>query len=363
MPLPEARVIICHGDDEIAIAQYIRTLEAEIRSDPMGDVNLTCLDVKTAGDNEVATAIMSAPFFAARRLVVLENPLPVLRGRGGGDEDEAENSLREPEPAGSPEKKQKLITLLEGVPETTLLVLIIEDQQAWDKKSKSMEWTVLKPSHYLVKWANAQNGGALLQPYLLPKAQEMPGWLAKEAGKRGLKISPRAVAELVQYVGNDTRLALMELEKLDMYLGERRTIEPEDVTSICTFTSTATIWQLVDAIGAKQVNRALEIHRQLLETMDEHEIFPLIIRQFRLLIMTREVLDAHVTGNNEVAARIGVAPFQAGNLVTQASRFTRDGLSAIYHRLMEIDEADKSGVTDLPALVDALIIEAAGESR
>ena len=46
MPLPEQNVIVCHGDDEIAISLYIRALEHEIGDDAMADANISRLDGK-----------------------------------------------------------------------------------------------------------------------------------------------------------------------------------------------------------------------------------------------------------------------------------------------------------------------------
>ena len=248
--------------------------------------------------------------------------------------------------------------MLGNAPDSTRLVLAIADNPVWNSKTRQYKWEVLKESHYLIKWMKDNPGRAELRTFSLPRPQDMPGWLTREAGLRGLKFNPAAVQELAQYVGNDTRLAAMELQKLDTYLGARRTLEVGDVAAICTFTSSATIFQLVDAMGEKNTRRALELHHQLLETMDPQEIFPMIVRQFRLLLMAREVVDAR-GGLDEVAAQAGVAPFQAKNLLTQVRNFDSKALRRIYLQLMKIEEAAKSANADQAELVDALIVGAA----
>ena len=150
----------------------------------------------------------------------------------------------------------------------------------------------------------------------------MPDWIIKEAAAKNCRIKPDAAAELAQYVGNDTRLAALEIEKLSLYVGGTRPVEMEDVMALSTSTSSATIWNLVDAIGQKNPHRAMLLFHQLLETKDvQFEIFPMIIRQFRLLLMAREVLDAR--GDEGMIIReLGVAPYVARNLNKQAASFS-----------------------------------------
>lgn len=358
MTLPDTPILILHGDDEYAIAGYLHALASEFSSGAMGDVNVSRLDGAVNSTEEILSAVNSIPFFAEKRLVMIENPLPAVRkkSRGGEEGGEGEDS----DTVSGAEKKQKFLAMLANAPESTLLVLAVADNPAWDSKTRAYAWEVLKDSHYLVKWMKENPGRAKLQAFSLPRPQDIPGWLTREAGQRGLKFNPAAVQELAQYVGNDTRLAAMELDKLDTYLGARRMVEAADVAAICTFTSSATIFQLVDAMGGKNTGRALELHHQLLETMDPQEIFPMIVRQFRLLLMAREAVDSRITGENDVAAQVGVAPFQAKNLLTQVRNFDRKALKRIYLQLMKIEEAAKSANADQAELVDALIVGAGG---
>ena len=353
MPLPTTSILICHGDDEYAIATYLRAIEAEFCSGDMGDINLTRLDAAAVSQDELVNAVTSIPFFAEKRLVVLNNPLPSIRKKSGGGEEGEEGE--ETDTGSAAEKKQKFLAFLNNVPDSTILALVIADSQAWNSKTRERNWEVLKDSHYLVKWTKENKERAEIRAFTLPLLKDMPGWITHEAGKRGLKFNPAAALELAQYTGNDTRLASMELEKLDLFLGDRRTVEIADIAAICTFTSSATIWQLVDAMGEKNTRKALEVHHQLLETMDAREIFPMIIRQFRLLLMAREVVDAR-GGQAEVAAQVGVAPFQAKNLLEQLKNFNRAALKCVYFKLMEIEEQSRTSGVEMPVLIDSLIV-------
>jgi DNA polymerase III subunit delta len=82
----------------------------------------------------------------------------------------------------------------------------------------------------------------------------------------------------------------------------------------------------------------------------------MVVRQFRLLIQTREILDGR--GNqNDVARALGVHPFVAEKTTGQAARFSIDSLEAIYHRLLKIDEGVKTGQVTLDLALDTLVVE------
>ena len=81
---------------------------------------------------------------------------------------------------------------------------------------------------------------------------------------------------------------------------------------------------------------------QLLDEQDALSIMGMIVRQFRLLLQAREVLDK---GGREadIARELKTIPFIANKLAVQARHFTMGSLENIYHRLLELDEAIKTG--------------------
>jgi len=82
----------------------------------------------------------------------------------------------------------------------------------------------------------------------------------------------------------------------------------------------------------------------------------MVVRQFRLLLQAREVLDAH-GGVNEVTSALGVHPFVAGKVADQAKRFSLPTLEKIYHQLLEIDEAAKRSQVTLDLAMETLVVE------
>jgi DNA polymerase III delta subunit len=77
---------------------------------------------------------------------------------------------------------------------------------------------------------------------------------------------------------------------------------------------------------------------------------------FRLMLLAREVIDS---GGGLPAAQkaLGVGEYPAKKALNQARRFQMDRLEAIYHRLLEIDEAAKTGRMPLDLSLDLLVVE------
>jgi DNA polymerase-3 subunit delta len=94
----------------------------------------------------------------------------------------------------------------------------------------------------------------------------------------------------------------------------------------------------------------------MLEDEDAFGIWPMVVRQFRLLLLAREVIDEH-GGLAEVQQALGAPEFVARKALEQARRFSLPTLEKIHHKLLEIDEAAKTGRMPLPVAMEMLVVE------
>jgi DNA polymerase-3 subunit delta len=80
----------------------------------------------------------------------------------------------------------------------------------------------------------------------------------------------------------------------------------------------------------------------------------MIVRQFRLLLEAREIMDDG--GNAEdVAKTLHQHPFVARKVTEQAKHFDLSTLAAIYHQLLMIDVDSKTGQMEGDVALDILI--------
>ena len=103
--------------------------------------------------------------------------------------------------------------------------------------------------------------------------------------------------------------------------------------------------------NGKKAQKALH---QLLEEEEAFSIFGMIVRQFRLLLLAREVIDS---GGQNLAEALSVHPFVADKLSKQARGFTLEILEGVYRRLLRIDEDVKTGIMPIDTALEMFVAD------
>ena len=316
-------VYFLYGNDEFAIARRLKEFEADFSDPTSADMNTAHLEARTMGQDELNTAVNAMPFLAPKRLVTLANPSGKYT---------------------KPNERKKFEEFVEKVPETARLV-IHETMEPRDVNN-----------HWLVKWSGKNGKLVKTQAFMLPRQWEMAGWIVKEVKDQGGEIEPPAAAKLAEMVGVNTRQAGQEIAKLLAYVNWERQVKVQDVEAVSIVTAQESIFDFVDALSTGDNKSAQCLLHRLLENEDAFSLWGMVIRQFRLLLMAREVLDSH-GGKDEVAKALGVHPFVAEKTTGQARAFTIPTLEKIYRKLLEIDEGVKTGQFSLELALDTLIVE------
>jgi DNA polymerase-3 subunit delta len=335
---PESAVVfILHGDDAYAMAQKSLAFSLSLGDPSMVDLNTARLDGRSASDEEIRMAASSMPFLADRRLVILTNPLARLT---------------------SPSARERFTALLDSLPPTTDFLMQIEDTYRNKKVGGEWQvvWDVLKDSHWLMKWAAATSQKVAVEEYRLPTGAGMRAWIQQKAVEMGGAFHPAAAQSLADQINNDTRVAALEIEKLLTYVDFSRQVEEDDVLLLTSTTHQTNVFEMVDALGQGDERKALRLLQDLLEQEDPFAVFGMIVRQFRLLLQTREVLDEG-GGLDTVQKELGTARFIAEKMASQARRFSLQRLENIYHRLLDVDEAVKTSQMDFDLALELLVSE------
>jgi DNA polymerase-3 subunit delta len=317
-------VYVLHGEDEFSMAQEIGKLEAKVGDAATASLNTTRLDGRTLSFAELENAARAMPFLAERRVVVLYHPLAKM----------------EKDPA----LQERFKALLDQVPESTAL-LLVEYTNLSDRKKKP---------HWLLEWAGQAGERAFVRSYLTPKGPRLQQWIQTQAKQAGGQFSPSAAAMLAGLVGEDTRLAHQEIQKLVAYANYSRAVEPEDVDAVTALSGQVNIFMLVDALGMGDGRKAMSALHQLLDAQDVQSIFGMIVRQFRLILLAKEVLEQGGT-DSSAASALKLHPFVADKITAQARRFSLETLEAIYRRLLEIDKAIKTGQIEVDVALDSFV--------
>jgi DNA polymerase-3 subunit delta len=327
MTTPKPVVYLFCGEDEFAIAQEIASLEGKMGDAALASLNTHRLDGQKTSLEEIRGIALAMPVLVERRLVVLERPLASVN---------------------NPYSREKFLELLKQIPSTTALILVEYQNLTSEKERRDNK------IHWLEWWVDQAGERAYKRLFPLPKGVAMQRWIQEQAVLMDGQFTPQAAALLGDLVGEDTRLAYHETEKLLAYAGYLRPVEVEDVENLAISARQADIFALVDAIGNADGRRALGLLHRLLAEQDASMIFGMVVRQFRLLIQSRDVLD-HGGTEREVVTQAGLNPYVAGKIVPQARHFSIDRLIEVYHHLLEIDESVKSGQVEIDIALDTFI--------
>ncbi len=338
MPEEKPVVYILRGDDREAIESTIHTFYKNLGSPEMAEMNTTRLEGQNATLNDLKSAALTLPFLTNRRMVIVED---ALRSYSGGAKKK-ENA--------------EFLTLLEALPPTTALILILPDSQKYQQGV--YVWEKYHDKHWLMQWVSKAGKWAYVQDCALPTDREMLEWIRKKAQASGGSLTPPAVATLAEFVGNNTQRAAQEINKLLTYVNFSRPVDDDDVRRLTVQDELKDIFELVDAIGNRDGEKALQMLHLLLEEMSFSQIYGMIIRQFRLILQAREILDA---GGDvgDVTKTLHQHPFVAKKISMQARQFDFPTLESIYHKLLRIDVDSKTGGMDGDIAMDVLIAELA----
>ena len=237
-------------------------------------------------------------------------------------------------------------------------LVLVTDVGAWRKADKDIivnylampsETTCLalvgggiRKNETLIK-AVAETGQVLT--YDAPRPSNLPAWVLEQASERGLKMAPVEARRIITLAGSDQRGILSELDKLATYLG-RGNVEMSDIDELCWVSPEVRIWDLTDALGARDrqaVFRHLE--EMLADRTAPTSVFFSISKHLKNLCV---VVSARERGEDAMgaAASLGLKPFPARKVTDQSSNFTAVGLQQAVQILADLD-ADMKGRLDL----------------
>jgi DNA polymerase-3 subunit delta len=195
-------------------------------------------------------------------------------------------------------------------------------------------------------------------------------WIAGEAKRREVTIEADAARELADALGADMMLIASEVEKLVLYAGAKRLVTLGDVETMVLAAKQRSLYELTDAISAKDRARAVSLLHGLLNASDGGEDAAIghlymLARTFRqmLVILEKNVRDSRAIWQ-ALWQGFRMPPFAAEDVIRQARRYkSRRELTRALRLIARADLELRSQPPDKRLVLERLVLDLASEPK
>lgn len=311
---------------------YLRTQNRDrLRNALLGDGDRMNLSVYTSADvsaREVIDQAQTLPFFADRRVILLESPVFFSKKAS------AESDI--------------LAGFIPEIPQTTSLVFVEESPDKRKKLYKAIQ----------------KHGFILNCEDISPQA--LGRWAAGIFGKAGLSIDGPALNFFLETVGEDMLNISSEAEKLIGYCrgsgdAAKGNVTKKDIEEICTPQLKDRIFEMVGAVSRHQKDRALSVYMELTAIRTPHQvILTLLQREYSRLLQIRELQEER-RSESEIAKKTGLSPWIIKkNYLPVTRSLERRSLERSFQLCLQADQDYKSGLISAQIAAEMLIVRLCG---
>lgn len=302
-------VYLLFGEEEFLKKSYKNRLREAIAGED--SMNYNYFEGKGLDVAEIISLADTMPFFAERRLILLEDT-GFFKSAAG----------------------EELVAYLPRMPESTCMIFV---ESEVDKRNRL--YKKVKELGYAAELSRQD-------------AAQLARWAGGILAKDGKKITGRTMEHFLAAAGDDMENIRMELEKLICYVGDREVVTDQDVEAICTVHVTSRIFDMVGAIVAGNTRKAMDLYEDLLTLKEPPmRILYLIARQFNQILQVKELMGKGMD-RSAIASKLKMQPFVVGKTMPQARAFTKEQILSYVDLCVESEEAVKTG-----RLQDRLAVE------
>lgn len=173
---------------------------------------------------------------------------------------------------------------------------------------------------------------------------EIPEWIVKRALKYKKEIDIQT-ANLIALSCNSIREIDSELDKLNVYLGNKNKITIDDVEEIVGINKENNVFELTKSVGKRDLDTSLRITDNLL--MHSNQSVLIIITLTRYFLTLFKLIDERKATSNkfQLAGKIGVNPYFIDEYINTLNKYSPRDIENSISILSKVDEELKSTST------------------
>lgn len=307
--------IFCGLDEEL-IKEGISLVVNNTVDKSLLDLNYIRLDGLTATFDDIMNACETMPFMGDKKVVV------VYRS----------SFLKDKTDSAGTKTYNEVLKYLKDLPPYTVLIMyyLFNDKRDTPKKSNKVK--------ALDKVSKVVYFDKLKKDRYYKKVEEV----FKEKGKEIGKIELRYFAEKVQ---NNFDIIRREADKLISYTGDR-IITKNDIDKLIVNSSEDDIFDLIDFISQKKVEKALDLLYELLSKSDQHMLIISNIENNFKRLYEIKILVQNGTRVNDISSKFKLPTFVCEKLINQCSKFSVKQLQKLMEICLETENKIKTTGVD-----------------
>ena len=314
-----APVYLLYGEEDFLATEAMHAIiDAALTPDERG-FNLDVMNGGEADAREILAHASSFPMMAERRVVVVR------------DADKF-----------SPKDLELLANYLEHPSPTTALVLV-----------------AAKPDMRKKPYTGIKKAGTVVE-FKRPYENQLPAWITARVHKQGRQIAPDACKLLSAYVGSSLREIQNEIDKLAIYLGEKRSITVDDVAAVVGMSKEFTVFELQKAIGMKDIRRSTEIIERMLDAGESVPFIIVMLTSYFITLWKLADLQRKGASSKDLASEARVNPYFLKEYLEVLHRYSGPEIERAFGLLTGADEQIKTTSTDPRQVMTAFIVRLIG---
>lgn len=183
-------------------------------------------------------------------------------------------------------------------------------------------------------------------------------WVVDRMKHDGKTIRENAAQALIDRTGTEMLRIENERQKLLAFCGDREDITKKDVEQICSAYLAGMIFEMTDAIAARDRKGAMEQYLKMLRLQEKHErIMYQITKQFRQLLVVAEMISRGAEPE-EITREAGIQPFLYRKYAERCAKFRIRDLQHCLELCLNAERDFKSGRMDKQIAIESLITRA-----
>ena len=324
-------ILVLTGEDVGQFEWLKKDILKKIGYDP-SDLNYSYFDMKEASYAEVELDLVSLPFFADEKIVILDHllDLTTAKKRNLTDEDlkQFENYLENPS-------------------ESTRLVIFAEGKL--DSKRRLVK--LLKRDSQIIEATT-------------PKEQDLKRYFSGQAQELGLHFVGDSLDQLLLKSGYDFGELQKNLALLQAYKEDGQ-ITLQDIEEVVPKSLQDNIFDLTQMILKGQIDQARNLVKDLrLQGEDEIKLIAILLGQFRMFSQVK-IFSEEGQSESQIVASLSelsgrkVNPYQVKFALRDSRRLTLSFLKQAMMTFIETDYVIKSGTYEKDYLFDLALLKVA----